>query len=218
MSVRKTPTGASIAEPLQGAKLFAPAAERNRDVIAALIASIAPKSGTALEIASGTGQHVPAFAKACPNLIWQPTDVSDDRLQSIDAYAADAGCDNILPAQILDATEAGWAAARAPSNFVFLSNLLHLISTSEAKRLLSEVAQTLCDDGQFLVYGPFMRDGQLTSKGDVAFHAQLTAQDPEIGYKDTSDVIQWAAQVGLKQVALHEMPANNLAIEFKVAL
>lgn len=211
--IRKTPEGASIAEPQQGARLFAPAAERNRAAIAELIGQIAPESGKALEIASGTGQHVIAFAQARPDMIWQPTDVAEDRLASIDAHAKESA-GTIAPAQYLDATKPGWGAQAAPLSFVFLANLLHLISSVEAKILLAETALALAPGGKFLVYGPFMRDGQLTSPGDQSFHESLVRQDPEIGYKDVTDMIAWAADSKMAHVKTHAMPANNLALEF----
>lgn len=213
--IRKIPEGASIALESGGARLFAPSAERNRDVIADLVADVAPKSGLALEIASGTGQHIVALAERRPGLHWQPTDVLADRLASIDAYASDSGATNIASAQILVATQEGWSRSFPGVQFIFLSNLLHLISTQEVLIFLSEAAAALDTAGKLLIYGPFKRDGQLTSQGDVSFHASLTAQDPEIGYEDELDIIAWAQAQSLTHVATHEMPANNLALEFE---
>ena len=213
--IRKTPEGASIALGAEGARLFAPSAERNRDAIAALVTQVAPATGRALEIASGTGQHIAALAAGCPGLRWHPTDVLPDRLASIDAYAADSGLANIAPAQSLDATKPEWGGTIENLQFVFLSNLLHLISSSEVRVLLSECANALDAKGKFLVYGPFKCDGALTSPGDQAFHNSLTAQDPDIGYEDVADVVGWAAANNLEHLATHEMPANNLALLFK---
>jgi hypothetical protein len=212
--IRKTPDGASIALGAEGARLFAPSAERNRDAIATLVSQVAPLTGRALEIASGTGQHIAALAASCPGLHWYPTDVLPDRLASIDAYAADSGLANIASATNLDVTKAGWGETFENVQFVFLSNLLHLISSSEVRVFLSECANALETEGKFLVYGPFKRNGVLTSPGDQAFHDSLTAQDPDIGYEDVSDVINWASASKLQHLATHEMPANNLALLF----
>ena len=57
-----------------------------------------------------------------------------------------------------------------------------------------------------------MRAGELTSEGDARFHATLTAQDPEIGYKDDFDTIDLMQDAGLELVQVLEMPANNLAL------
>ena len=63
-----------------------------------------------------------------------------------------------------------------------------------------------------MIYGPFMRGGELTSDGDTAFHARLTAWDGEIGYKDDFDTLDMMQGAGLEIVMVVEMPANNLAL------
>ena len=78
MPVRSVPGTASVAAAQDG-KLFAPSAERNVDPLCDLLADIAPETGSALEIASGTGQHVVAYARRLPGLIWQPTEVDAAR-------------------------------------------------------------------------------------------------------------------------------------------
>ena len=60
-------------------------------------------------------------------------------------------------------------------DLIVLVNLLHLISEGEARTLIREAATALAPGGRFLVYGPFMRAGELISEGDRAFHASLTA-------------------------------------------
>lgn len=210
--MRVPPSTASLASPLEGNKLFAPASARNQSPLVELLTQFAPRSGSALEIASGTGQHVVAFAQALPLLNWQPTDLDPERLASIDAYAAESGLANIAPARALDASRQGWGAPLAPINLVVLINLLHLISTREAETLIGETARSLAPGGRFILYGPFMRAGELTSEGDRAFQASLIAQDPEIGYKDDFDTLDMLLEVGLASIAIIEMPANNLAL------
>ena len=211
MTTRRTlPPTASVAHAGEGAKLHAPSAERNAAAIAAALCEIAPETGRALEIASGTGQHVVAFAAAMPGLIWQPTEIDAARRASIDAYAAEAGLPNLRAAMALDATEAGWGKAQSGQALIVLINLLHLISAPEARQIIGEAAQALAPGGSFAVYGPFLRDGQATSEGDARFHASLTAQDPAIGYKDLSEVEGWLRAAGLTLHPVRQMPANNL--------
>lgn len=206
---RPLPPSASIATPLEGAKLCAPAAERNVAALTDLLGAHAPQTGRALEIASGTGQHIVHFAKALPGLHWHPTDVEAKRLASINAFAD--GTANIAPARHLNATEAGWAAKVGPFDLIFLSNLLHLITTPEAQAVIHEVARALRSGGPFILYGPFKRGGKLTSAGDEKFHAELRGADPDIGYKDDADIAQWLSAANLNLHDRIEMPANNLA-------
>lgn len=205
------PDTASVAHPSDDGRMFAPSAARNAADIAALVAQHAPDLGRALEIASGTGEHAVVFAKAVPGLDWQPTDIDAARRASVDAHAAVAALPNLRPAIALDATAPGWGAAHSGQQLIVLVNLLHLISENEARTLIAEVSQALAPGGLFILYGPFLRDGETTSEGDRSFHASLRAQDPEIGYKDDWDVIDWIHANWLELVQVVEMPANNMA-------
>ena len=73
------PSTASVVQEQNGGCLYSPAAERNSAHIIELVCSYAPESGTALEIASGTGQHIVELAAAIPSLIWQPSDIDETR-------------------------------------------------------------------------------------------------------------------------------------------
>ncbi len=206
------PPTASVAEPAGGARLHAPSALRNVDAIADLLADMAPASGSALELASGTGQHVAAFAARLPGLHWQPTDIEAARLHSIDAWAGDSGRPNIAPAVELDASVPGWGAAWRGQSLILLINLLHLIPMRDVHTLIGEAASALAPGGRFVIYGPFMRAGKLTSDGDAAFHASLSARDSRIGYKDDGAIAGLLREAGLTMVAVRPMPANNLAM------
>jgi len=202
---------ASTAEDKGDGRLYAPSADRNAGPIGDLLARVAPMSGRALEIAAGTGQHAAAFASRLPGLDWQPTDVDADRLSSIDAYTAQSGATSIAPALQLDATAPGWAETLGPRDLVILCNLLHLVSDTEARTLLAEAAACLAPGGRFVLYGPFRRGGELVSEGDQSFDSRLRAHDPEVGYKDDNQIIDWTTEDGLTLVETVEMPANNLA-------
>jgi tRNA G46 methylase TrmB len=78
------------------AKRYAPATQRNREVIAEVLERILPSQGTVLEIASGTGEHQIHFAQSFPHLNWQPSDYDEAGLASIAAWSVEAGLPNIL--------------------------------------------------------------------------------------------------------------------------
>lgn len=196
-------------------RLNAPAALRNRDALTRALEGVAadlPAGARALEIASGTGQHVIRFAPAMPDILWQPSDPDPDRRASIRAWAQADPSPNIAPPISLDACTAGWAAEHADYDLVFLANLLHLVNEPAARACLTEIAKALRPGGRAAVYGPFLRDGQTTSEGDAAFDASLRAGGQGAGYKD----VEWACDIwrdaGLQVAPPTAMPANNLLL------
>lgn len=205
------PPSASVANHTVDGKLCAPSALRNAPVIVELLQEVVPAKGRALEIASGTGQHVAALATAIPHIDWYPTEIASDRITSIDAYAAQAALDNLRPAQILDAAKQGWATMHLPYDLIYLGNLLHLISLDAATTVLCEAANALTPQGNLVIYGPFKRAGVLTSAGDAKFDAELRAANPAIGYKDDQWMKQILTGAGLHVSLVRNMPANNLA-------
>ncbi|WP_424831352.1 DUF938 domain-containing protein [Ruegeria sp.] len=209
MGKRKLPPNASVANKGDGAKLLAPAASRNAKAISDLAVRIAPRHGQALELASGTGQHITAFAQRLQGVFWQPTEIAAERRASIDAYAENLP--NVAPALHLDATIPGWHKSFSDQHLIVLINLLHLIDAAQTKTLIAEATLALRPSGRLLLYGPFLRAGELTSEGDRRFHTALTEQDPTIGYKDDSFIRALLESCGLVLVETVEMPANNLA-------
>ncbi|MCC0078925.1 MAG: DUF938 domain-containing protein [Rhodobacter sp.] len=192
----------------EGDRRVAPSAERNLEPIAGVLAGVLPATGRVLELASGSGQHVAAFASRWPGLVWQPSDANPDNFASIRSWGA--GLPNLCDPLLLNACAPGWG--RGDADAVLLANLLHLISTPEAETLLHEAAQALAPGGVFALYGPFRRDGRLVTEGDVAFDARLKHADPAIGYKDIAWVRDRLAGAGLRPVSLTEMPAGNLML------
>ncbi len=205
------PDSAASATPSEDGRMFAPSAARNVHDIATLVASHAPATGRALELASGTGEHVVIFAHRMPGLDWQPSDIDAARRASVDAHASVAKLPNLHQAITLNATAAGWGDEHGGQDLIVLVNLLHLISTAQAKTLIAEASKALTPGGLLVLYGPFLRDGKTTSEGDTSFHASLIAQDPAIGYKDDCAVTDWILASRLELVQTVEMPANNLA-------
>ena len=74
-------------------KQSAPATERNREPIVEVLRELLPDRGLALEIASGTGEHVMHFASLFPKLLWQPSDAEPAALRSIQAWPLRAPSD-----------------------------------------------------------------------------------------------------------------------------
>ncbi|MDC1133635.1 DUF938 domain-containing protein [Alphaproteobacteria bacterium] len=195
--------------------IVSPSAEKNMFHIVNLVSQTLIKSGNSLEIASGSGQHIVQLASSLPNYIWQPTDVDQKRITSIDHRTKDNIHKNIKPARYLDATQVGWSLNYPNQNFILLINLLHLISWKKTKILINEIFQSLSLDGILILYGPFMRDGKLTSKGDIEFHKNILEKDSTLGYKDNKEIKNYLLKMGFTHLNTVNMPANNLAFIFQ---
>ena len=208
---KNLPTTACVTNLEADGRLNAPSALRNAEPIVELVREIAIKPGNALEIASGSGQHVVKLAAALPFLNWQPSDVDETRIKSIRCWSNDHHLTNLNPPCLLDATKEGWAAEHHDQDLILLVNLLHLISIEETKILVKEVSKALAPKGVSIIYGPFMRSGELISKSDMEFHHSLINTDPDLGYKNDLDMLNLFGEAGLVHLSTNKMPANNLA-------
>jgi len=119
----------------------APATERNRDPILAILREVLPAEGTVLEIASGTGEHVVHFAKALPGLVFQPSDPDPDALASIRAWAMAAKLNNVRPPLLLDAAAPEWPIERADA--MLCINMVHISPWAATVGLMRQAAKLL---------------------------------------------------------------------------
>jgi SAM-dependent methyltransferase len=190
-------------------RLVAPSAARNRGPILEALAPHLPQAGLALEIASGTGEHVAHFAASLPHLTWQPTDPVPERRASIDAYAD--GLANIRPAIDLDTTSDPWPVAYADA--VLCINMIHIAPWSAALGLVTGAARILPPGGLLALYGPYRQRGQPLLPGNVAFDADLRARDPEWGLREVETLAEIAT--GFHAPTLIAMPADNLLVVFR---
>jgi SAM-dependent methyltransferase len=193
------------------ARRTAPAAARNRDPILAALRPHLPSSGTVLEVASGTGEHILHLAQALPGLMWQPTEPQPEGRASIDAWAA--GMPNVLPALALDAAGGEWPMLRA--DVVLCINMIHIAPWAAAKGLFAGAARLLAAGGLLALYGPYRRQGRPLEPGNAAFDAELRGRDTSWGLRDVGEVGALATSCGFGPASLVEMPANNLMLLFR---
>jgi SAM-dependent methyltransferase len=191
---------------------FSPAADRNKQAILDVLREVLPGRGHALEIASGTGQHVAWFAAGLPRWTWQPTDAMPASLGSIAAWVAEQGLPNVRPALVLDVMAPEWLPGDARFDLVYCANMLHISPWATCAALMQGAARHLAPDGMLVTYGPYLEDGVPTSEGNLSFDQSLRAQDPSWGIRRREDVAQEAERAGLQLRARHPMPANNLLL------
>jgi SAM-dependent methyltransferase len=192
---------------------FSPAADRNRQAILDVLKQVLPRKGRALEIASGTGQHITFFAAAMPGWSWQPTDAEADSLPVIAQYAKDADLANVRAPRRLDVMAAQWPAERAvfteSFDAIYCANLLHIAPWATCAALMQGSSRHLAPGGVLITYGPYLEGDVVTSPGNLAFDESLRARDPAWGIRRLEDVAEEARRAGLALRERHAMPANN---------
>jgi hypothetical protein len=198
--------------PAQGARRSAPAATRNREPIAEILAEWLPNKGVVLEIASGTGEHAIHFAERFPQLVWQPSDLHPDALQSIRAWRDAAALPNVRDPIVLDAAASDWPIASADA--VLSINMVHISPWASALGLITGARSILPAGAPLIVYGPWLKDDMPTVESNLEFDAMLKSRNPEWGLRRVEDFAE--AATGFFDLAeVREMPANNLMLLFR---
>lgn len=193
---------------------FSPSAERNKQPILDVLQDLLPERGNALEIASGTGQHVVWFARHLPHWTWQPTDVHRGALYNIDVRAGEAELDNVHAPIQLDVLTPEWPVGEDRFDLVLCINMLHIAPWASCAALMRGCARYLAPGGLLVTYGPYFEDEVPPAAGNLAFDASLREHDPSWGIRRREDVEQTAASAGLALQARHALPANNLLLVF----
>lgn len=195
------------------AKVFAPAAERNRQPILEVLRRVLPDHGLVLEVASGTGQHASYFARHIPWLRWQPTELSFEARRSIAAWVEESGQDNLLPPLELDVRSAQWPVSDADA--MLCINMIHISPWTTTEALFFG-AQNLLDPGAPLItYGPYRLHGHHTASSNEAFDRDLRSRDPSWGVRDIDELSELGARAGLSLEQRVDMPANNMTLVWR---
>jgi hypothetical protein len=194
-------------------RLFSPSAARNRGPILDVLRAILPSKGIVLEIASGSGEHIVHFASHLPTLRFCPSAPDASARESISAWIAATGVENVSAPLTLDAATAPWPVASADA--VICINMVH-ISPWPATEGLFEGARALLPAGAPLyLYGPYKREGAHTAPSNAEFDASLRARIPEWGVRDLEAVADLGRRTGFEAPEIVEMPANNLSLIFR---
>jgi len=196
--------------PTVGALRSAPAALRNREPIAEVLADWLAPSGLVLEIASGSGEHAIHFAKAFPDLEWQPSDAHADALASIAAWRATAGLPNVREPLVIDAASPDWPIGKADA--LLNINMVHISPWASALGLIAGAARVLTAGAPLILYGPWLAGDIATAPSNLAFDTDLKRRDPEWGLRRVEDFTAAANRHGFGLIETRPMPANNLML------
>ena len=193
-------------------KEYAPACERNSQVILNVLQRILAHSRSVLEIGSGTGQHAVFFASGLPHLQWQPT--NKESLDSIDAWRRQAQLENVLPAQSIDLL-AGTDHEDFPLHEVdaiVCINTVHIMAWQGTVKLFELAASAIPSGGVLYLYGPYRYADKTLEPSNENFDLWLKDRDPLSGIRDFDAVNRLAKMAGFELQEDIEMPANNRSI------
>ncbi|KAL2086856.1 hypothetical protein ACEWY4_017915 [Coilia grayii] len=200
--------------------LCASAAERNKEPILSVLRECVDTNRPlkALEISSGSGQHVMHFAQAFRNVTWQPSDVDSQSISSVQAYKNHLKLDNVNPAIYLDASQSweSWGGVQPESlDIVVNINMIHISPVACTHGLFKGAGVILKPQGLLLTYGPYAVNGVITPQSNVEFDYSLRQRNPEWGLKDVSFLNSLAEENGLFLQKIVDMPANNKCLLFR---
>jgi SAM-dependent methyltransferase len=200
-------------------RLDSPSCHRNQAPIEAVLERfLGGRFGHALEVGSGTGQHVVKFAARFSDLVWWPSDRDPASRASIRAWSATEAAPNIRPVRDLDVTAPDWNRVFAEETplgdlaAIACINVLHIAPWTVACALLSAAGRYLRPDGIVFLYGPYFRAGVATAPGNTAFDATLRGWNAEWGIRSVEEIERQAHTHHLTLSDIIEMPANNLCL------
>jgi SAM-dependent methyltransferase len=188
------------------------APERNKGPILEVLSRVLPRSGTLLELASGTGQHAVHFARSLPGLRFVPSDIDPENLASIAAWRREANLPNLEPPRAIDVTAPSWDVGAVEA--IYNANLIHIAPWAAAVGLFEGIERHLVPGGVAVVYGPFRIGGEHTAPSNAAFDQSLRARNASWGVRDLEAVVELAARAGAALSERVPMPANNQALVF----
>ena len=189
---------------------YAAATKRNRKHILKVLKSALPNKGKIIEVASGTGEHACYFAAAFPSLSWQPTDIDQMALESIEAHRLVNGKPNLLPPLHLDVNLENWPINGADGAICI--NMLHITPWHCCEGLIKGCSNLLQLEKPLILYGPFKQHGQHTSESNFAFDQYLRQQNSTWGIRNLDDITKLASAHKFTVGKTIPMPANNFCL------
>lgn len=201
------------------AKVVVKAAENNKDAIFKVLEKVLPEkfgndaSLSALEISSGSGQHVVYFAERFPKVVWQPSDIDERYLESIKAYITESKLENVKLPVTVDVTKdiSEWPEPLGanPVDVLLNINMVHITPWACTEGLFAAAAKILKPSGIMVTYGPYAIHGEISPESNVSFNESLKSQNAAWGLRDIDDLEKEAKKNGLNFDAMFDMPSNN---------
>ena len=178
-----------------------------------MLKALLPEQGCALEIGSGTGQHVRLFARELPNWRWQPSEIPAHLAQLQAGLGDQSDVQNTIESPIALDVAADWP--NHSFNAIYSANTAHIMAWPEVEAMFRGVARHLRSHGLFILYGPFRFENRPFADSNAAFDLSLRSRDPAMGIREVEQLDALAHSVGLIRTAELALPANNHILVFE---
>ncbi|XP_015830255.1 methyltransferase-like 26 B [Nothobranchius furzeri] len=202
--------------------LLSPRAERNWEALCSVLEDVLEDQShrqlSALELGSGTGQHVTRFAQKIPFITWQPSDIKEEHCDSIRAYIAATQVKTVLQPVLLDASDPWekWAGLSLNScDLIVAINLLQYSSFKTAQGVFSGAGQILRQNGLLITYGAFAVNGIIAPSCNEHLDEEIRKLNPEWGLPDIDVLRQLAYGNGLRLERMIEMDDYHKSLIFR---
>jgi SAM-dependent methyltransferase len=203
-----------VARPVGlSAKQHAPHADRNKGPIVDILRRVLPDTGIALEVGSGTGQHILHFAREFPTLEWQPSDYDQVAVASVDSYRRDSRARNLREGLLLEVRQKIWGHGLLDA--VLAIHLVHVTSWSVCEGLFDGARRHLRPGGVLFLQGPFKQGGGFDCPKNAQLDGALRERNPDWGLRDLEAVAALGTARGLLVEQVIDMPDNELATVFR---
>jgi hypothetical protein len=151
--------------------------------------------------------HAAWFAPRLPGVTWQPTDRTDDALQSIEAWRAETTAPNLNAPLRFDLMDETAPLDRADA--IFNANMIHVAPEVVTERLFDHASNTLELNAPIVLYGPYRYANRPLKPSNQRFHESLQQRYEGGGIKSFEWVDEVAQAAGFQHDQDIEMPANN---------
>jgi cyclopropane fatty-acyl-phospholipid synthase-like methyltransferase len=203
-----------VARPVGlSAKQHTPHADRSKGPLVEILRRVLPDTGIALEVGSGTGQHIVHFATAFPTLEWQPSDYDQVACASIDSYRREARMKNLREPLLLEVRQKVWGHGHLDA--VIAIHLVHVTSWSVCEGLFDGARRHLRPGGVLFMQGPFKQGGGFDSPENARLDATLRDKNRDWGLRDLEAVAALGTARGLLVEQVIDMPGGELATVFR---
>lgn len=201
---------------LCGTKLHSPSAAENAAPILKVLQEVlhqAPPGACILELGSGTGQHAALFSKSFPAISWQPSDVTNEALQSVRAHIQESKLSNLMEPIFIDIIQGSTLEAPMKKyEFIYCCNVIHITPWKATLGLLEIAQRCLAKGGKLITYGPYLEKGSETALSNVEFDQHLKLMNPDFGLRLVEDIVHEAEKRELTLERKVKMPRDNLML------